>query len=105
MYAGQILEVRESSRLHDDPLHPYTAAIAAARPEVSHNRTRLRAIKGNPLSAFEAPPGECAFAPRCPHAKDECRAVAPELVALDDGACRCLRAVELRGRLLEYGDD
>src|SRR6185312_8855578 len=34
MYAGQIVEVRESSLLHADPLHPYTAALAAARPSI-----------------------------------------------------------------------
>ena len=69
MYAGQIAEVRASELLHSDPLHPYTAALAAARPEIEQKASRLRAIPGRPLSAFEAPPGECAFAPRCPHAQ------------------------------------
>ncbi|MHB8867615.1 MAG: ABC transporter ATP-binding protein [Thermoleophilia bacterium] len=99
MYAGQIVEIRESARLHDDPLHPYTAAIAEARPDIAHARTRLRAIKGFPLAAYAAPPGECAFAPRCPHAQDVCREARPELVQLDGGLSRCVRAVELRGRL------
>ena len=65
MYAGQIVEIRASARLHDDPLHPYTAALAAARPDIAQTADRLRAIPGRPLSAFEAPPDECAFAPRC----------------------------------------
>lgn len=99
MYAGQIVEVQDSSRLHDDPLHPYTAAIAAARPDLAHAAGRLQAIKGLPLSAFAAPPEECAFAPRCPHVQDACRASAPELVELDSGLSRCVRALELRGRL------
>ena len=73
MYAGQIVEIRASARLHDDPLHPYTAALAAARPDIARTRPRLRAIPGRPLSAFEAPPGQCAFAPRCPHAAVGCR--------------------------------
>ena len=67
MYAGQIVEVRASSLLHSDPLHPYTAALATARPDITQATHRLRAIPGRPLSAFEAPAGECAFAPRCPH--------------------------------------
>jgi oligopeptide/dipeptide ABC transporter ATP-binding protein len=62
MYAGQIVEVRASGLLHDDPLHPYTAALAAARPDIAQTAHRLRAIPGRPLSAFEAPPSECAFA-------------------------------------------
>jgi oligopeptide/dipeptide ABC transporter ATP-binding protein len=99
MYAGQIVEVRSAALLHDDPLHPYTAALAAARPDIGQTSRRLRAIPGRPLSAFEAPPGECAFAPRCPHAADECRAGVPEIVDLDGGRTRCVRAKELRGRL------
>jgi oligopeptide/dipeptide ABC transporter ATP-binding protein len=101
MYAGQIVEVRESSRLHDDPLHPYTAALAAARPDITRAAGRLRAIPGRPLSAFEAPPDECAFAPRCPHAQDACRAGLPPVSELDGGLSRCVRAHELRGKLGE----
>jgi peptide/nickel transport system ATP-binding protein len=99
MYAGQIVEVRRSSLLHDDPLHPYTAALAAARPSIDATAERLTAIRGRPLSAFEAPPDSCAFAARCPHAQDRCAEELPALISLDDGRSRCLRAEELRGRL------
>ena len=99
MYAGQIVEVRASSLLHSDPLHPYTAALATARPDITQATHRLRAIPGRPLSAFEAPAGECAFAPRCPHAVGVCRAAVPGLVELDGGVSRCARAHELRGQL------
>ena len=99
MYAGQIAEVRASELLHSDPLHPYTAALAGARPEIEQKASRLHAIPGRPLSAFEAPPGECAFAPRCPHAQPFCRAGVPELTELDGGLSRCVRAGELRGHL------
>jgi oligopeptide/dipeptide ABC transporter ATP-binding protein len=99
MYAGQIVEVRESELLHGDPLHPYTAALAAARPDIAQTAHRLAAIPGRPLSAFEAPDGECAFAPRCPHVRDICRAEVPELTSLDGGLSRCALAAELRGRL------
>ena len=101
MYAGQIVEVRASGLLHGDPLHPYTAALAAARPDIAQTAHRLRAIPGRPLSAFEAPPSECAFAPRCPHARDICRAGVPALAGLDGGLSRCARAYELRGQLQE----
>jgi oligopeptide/dipeptide ABC transporter ATP-binding protein len=99
MYAGQIVEVRTSALLHDDPLHPYTAALAAARPDIARTQPRLAAIPGRPMSAFEAPSGECAFAPRCRHARDECRAGPPDLDELAGGLSRCVRAGELRGRL------
>ena len=99
MYAGQIVEIRESDLLHTDPLHPYTAALAAARPSIEHTAARLSAIAGRPLSAFEAPANECAFAPRCPHALDMCRKGRPALVELAGGITRCVRAGELRGRM------
>ena len=99
MYAGQIVEVRRSTLLHDDPLHPYTAALAAARPSVDATAHRLTAIKGRPLSAFEAPLDSCAFAARCPHAEDQCGQELPALTRIDDGLTRCLRADELRGHL------
>jgi oligopeptide/dipeptide ABC transporter ATP-binding protein len=99
MYAGQIVEVRESRLLHGDPLHPYTAALAAARPSIEATAHRLLAIPGRPLSAFEAPETECAFAPRCPHVADACREARPPLTELDGGLSRCVRAHELRGRL------
>ena len=100
MYAGQIVETRTSARLHADPLHPYSAALAAARPSISSTAPRLAAIPGRPLSAFEAPAG-CAFAPRCPHARAVCLEARPALSELDGGTVRCVRAEELRGRLLE----
>jgi oligopeptide/dipeptide ABC transporter ATP-binding protein len=99
MYAGQIVELRESERLHDDPLHPYTAALAAARPDITRTAERLQAIPGRPLSAFEAPTDECAFTSRCPFVEDVCRAGLPSLDRIDGGASRCFRAHELRGRL------
>ncbi len=99
MYAGQIVEIRESALMHSDPLHPYSAALGAARPDIDSTAHRLAAIGGRPLSAFEAPDAECAFAPRCPHAAPACREGLPGLVELDGGQSRCVRAAELRGQL------
>ena len=100
MYAGQIVEIRSSALLHDDPLHPYTAALAAARPDIDPDgapaardprpaavgvrgaggRVRVRAAVR--LHA-ETPAGRC----RDPVAE------------LDGGLSRCVRAHELRGQL------
>jgi microcin C transport system ATP-binding protein len=98
MYAGSIVETRAAAALHDHPLHPYSAALAAARPSIDHTAPRLLAVPGRPVSAFEAPDG-CAFAPRCTFAQDRCRVALPPLEALDGGHVRCVRAAELRGRL------
>jgi oligopeptide/dipeptide ABC transporter ATP-binding protein len=98
MYAGQIVEQRASAVLHEDPLHPYTAALVAARPRIDATARRLDAIPGRPRSAFEAPPG-CAFGDRCVHVEDACLAARPAIEVLDGGLTRCRRAVELRGKL------
>jgi len=104
MYAGQIVEIRSSELLHDDPLHPYTAALAGARPRIDSTARRLTAIPGRPLSSFEAPADECSFAPRCSFAVDTCRAHRPELVSLAGGLVRCSRAEELRAKLIATAD-
>jgi oligopeptide/dipeptide ABC transporter ATP-binding protein len=98
MHAGQIVETNAAGLLNADPLHPYTAALAGARPDIAVRAHRLAAIPGRPVSAFEAPSG-CAFAPRCALAQDACRAARPPLEPLDGGEVRCRRAAELRGRV------
>ena len=47
----------------------------------------------------EAPQDECAFAPRCPHARDVCLTGVPGLVETGGGLSRCARTHELRGKL------
>jgi oligopeptide/dipeptide ABC transporter ATP-binding protein len=101
MYAGQVMETRAAARLHDDPLHPYTAALVAARPRIDQAESRLAAIPGRPLSAFEAPADGCPFGARCPHVQPErCMAARPPLEPMEGGEVRCVRAAELRGRKL-----
>jgi oligopeptide/dipeptide ABC transporter ATP-binding protein len=99
MYAGQIVEQQDAVALADRPLHPYTAALSAARPAIDGEVHRLAAIRGRPLSAFEAP-GGCAYAPRCDFAQDRCGGEPPQLADLEGGCVRCLRAVELREALV-----
>ena len=100
MYAGQVVETSAADRLLQDPLHPYSAALVQARPDITSTAERLVAIPGRPVSAFEAP-GGCRFAPRCPHVEDACRVDEQVLTDLDGGQVRCHRAVELRGNLLD----
>src|SRR4029079_6749090 len=41
MYAGSIVEQQSSAGLNADPLHPYTAALLAARPPLDATAARL----------------------------------------------------------------
>ena len=101
MYAGQIVELRESDRLHDDPLHPYTAALVGC---ASRHRPRpptgCCAIPGRPLSAFEAPAAECAFSHRAARTSATCAAVAYRRSIRSTPAHHAASGPrELRGRL------
>ena len=99
LYAGQVMEHQASVSLHRDPLHPYTAALVQARPDLDKRVQRLPAIAGQPTTAYEAPDG-CPFAPRCGFVEDVCRAGVPPLLQVGGGETRCARMPELRGRLL-----
>ena len=102
LYAGQVMERQQSAQLHRDPLHPYSAALLQARPEIDRRVLRLPAIPGHPTTAYEAPEG-CAFAPRCHFAEDRCGDGVPELqqVGGADRLTRCVRMPALRGQLFE----
>jgi len=81
MYAGQVVEKSETSRLFAAPRHPYTEALLAATPRVdAPSHTRHRAIPGRPPNLLDLGEG-CRFAPRCRYAQDECLSQAPGLVA------------------------
>jgi oligopeptide/dipeptide ABC transporter ATP-binding protein len=94
MYAGRIVEEQRSSTLSDTPQHPYTRGLLVARPGLDTSVRRLPVIPGRPLAAFEAGAG-CAFASRCPHVEDACRAGVPPLVATATGHVACRRYDEL----------
>jgi oligopeptide/dipeptide ABC transporter ATP-binding protein len=98
MYAGEIVESQSSAGLARRPRHPYTASLTAARPTLDGSVRRLAAIRGRPVSAFEAPSG-CAFSPRCDFCEEVCRERHPVLSACDEGAVRCVRSQELAGVL------
>ena len=93
MYAGRLVEVRDGRRIFDDPRHPYTMGLLAARPSLAGRVSRLPVIEGTPTSAMEAPDG-CAFRPRCPYSLEECAQRLPAPVAIPGGVARCVRAAE-----------
>ena len=83
MYAGRIVEEAPTAVLFSDVKMPYTEALIASIPPIAAPpHTRLRAIPGRPPDPVDPPPG-CAFAPRCPYARDRCRVETPPLVAAD----------------------
>jgi oligopeptide/dipeptide ABC transporter ATP-binding protein len=97
MYAGMIVETADATDLVNDPRHPYTVGLLAARPTLT-NRELLRTIPGRPASGFEVGEG-CVFAQRCPFVTPLCQQVRPALEAMDGHLVACHRAKELRGAM------
>jgi peptide/nickel transport system ATP-binding protein len=92
MYLGKIVEMGSREALFDSPQHPYTQALLAAAPSLARRKsrgyTRPLKISGDPPSPINPPKG-CAFADRCPRARDLCRQTQPglDLVAGHRVAC------------------
>jgi peptide/nickel transport system ATP-binding protein len=79
MYAGRAVEAGTVDDVFARPGMPYTLGLLGSTPRLDVARPeRLTPIAGTPPSATAAVRG-CPFAPRCPLARDRCRAEEPEL--------------------------
>ncbi|MEU9979772.1 ABC transporter ATP-binding protein [Streptomyces sp. NPDC050856] len=79
MYAGRIIESAPVHEIYRAPAHPYTVGLLRSVPRLDHKGRELYAIKGLPPNLTDIPPG-CPFHPRCPRARDVCRADVPPLL-------------------------
>ncbi|MCW5748814.1 MAG: ABC transporter ATP-binding protein [Alphaproteobacteria bacterium] len=104
MYAGRKVEEAPVGALFAGPLHPYTRGLMASIPrlglmrgEVKASEPRLQEIPGMVPALTHLPAG-CAFAPRCAHANDRCRAEYPPYEEKQPGRwVACWRSGELYG--------
>jgi peptide/nickel transport system ATP-binding protein len=90
MYLGRIVEVRDTDRLFEEPLHPYTEALLSAVPELDPGADRDRILLEGELPDPRDPPAGCNFASRCPKAFEECHAADPALADVGEGSVACL---------------
>ena len=85
MYLGQIVEEASVEELFDAPRHPYTQGLLQSIPGSGKTKEeRLFVIEGTVPLLSQIPEG-CRFSPRCPHASDRCRKVAPPLFEGENG--------------------
>ncbi len=75
MYAGRLVEIAPIAEIVRKPRHPYTEMLIASLPSMDH-KDALRGIPGLAPLLRDLPSG-CAFHPRCPKARDRCRAERP----------------------------
>lgn len=100
MYVGKIVEMAETSKLLQQPLHPYTeallSAIPPADPDIRQERIQLQGEVPSPAN----PPSGCIFHPRCRYAKPECAQKAPALTEVEPGhfvSCHFAKELHLKG--------
>ncbi|WP_135363690.1 ABC transporter ATP-binding protein [Halosimplex halophilum] len=79
MYLGEIVERGPVDAIFEDPQHPYTRALleSVPRADTSEQGRRVDPLKGDVPSPRD-PPAGCRFHTRCPHAREACRAEAPD---------------------------
>lgn len=95
MYAGRIVETGSTIDLLSGPLHPYAKGLLGATVHSGTRGKRLTTIPGSPPD-LRQPIAGCAFAPRCLHMIDACRAEVPEIRQMLPGrAVRCIRSHEV----------
>jgi len=89
MYLGRIVEEAPVADLFERPRHPYTRALLSSvltpDPTQGVPETSLGSDYPNPID----PPSGCAFHPRCPHATEHCKAVAPRPLETETGRVEC----------------
>jgi len=88
MYCGEVMETAPADEIFENPKHPYTVGLLNTLPKYGQAGT-LPTIPGMVPPAGEFPVG-CVFAPRCPHATDECKKTRPVLSDLGNAhSVRC----------------
>lgn len=88
LYGGLCMEQAAAGELFSHPLHPYTQGLLASLASINTRPERLPAIAGTPPAAGENFAG-CPFAPRCPHATEQCRQSLPPLREIGARKVRC----------------
>ena len=79
MYLGNIVELSDTVRLFENPLHPYTEALLSAIPTTDADRKKEDYILAGDIPSPIKPPPGCKFHTRCRYATDVCKNKVPEL--------------------------
>lgn len=84
MYLGNMVEMAESDRLFENPVHPYTQALLSAIPIAEPDNKRERVILEGDVPSPVNPPKGCVFHTRCKYCMDICKEIKPEFKDIGD---------------------
>jgi peptide/nickel transport system ATP-binding protein len=94
VYAGQIIESGTLKDIYTNKQHPYTIGLFNSLPDIEHETSELKVIKGLVPDPSNLPKG-CKFNPRCPYCTPECCENEVEMTALSDThSVRCIHVGE-----------
>ncbi|MGY8654504.1 MAG: ABC transporter ATP-binding protein [Verrucomicrobiia bacterium] len=97
MYAGRVVESGPTRDVYYQPKHPYNEALQKSIPALQAKGKELYTIPGMPPD-LSRPIEGCAFAPRCEHVQDACRANTLQLQAVEklhETTCRRVQQNEI----------
>ncbi|MGI8386985.1 ABC transporter ATP-binding protein [Robertmurraya sp. P23] len=85
MYLGRLVEITESEKLYQKPLHPYTRALLDSIPIPDPDVKKDRELLSGDLPSPSNPPLGCAFHTRCRDCMDICKTTRPEMKEVEPG--------------------
>lgn len=95
MYAGQVVELADSTELFNNPLHPYTKSLLNSIPQIDvEDEKDLHVIQGMVPSLKNLPRQGCRFAPRIPHIAESSHEEDPQMHEVSPGhfvRCTCYK--------------
>ena len=97
MYLGVMVELTDSEKIFENPLHPYTKALLQAIPRTDVDQGQELAIIEGDIPSAVRPPKGCRFHTRCEYAMDICAHFEPELKDVGEGhfvACHLMDVSE-----------
>jgi peptide/nickel transport system ATP-binding protein len=89
LYLGRLVEVSQAKALFTAPQHPYTRMLLDAVPDLALSGRRRKKVDGEIPNPINPPPG-CAFHPRCPLVRDECKRAVPAPRPTGQGMAACI---------------
>ncbi|WP_374722567.1 ABC transporter ATP-binding protein [Peribacillus tepidiphilus] len=85
MYLGRLVEITDSEKLYENPLHPYSKALLSAVPIPDPTVKKDRPLLTGDIPSPANPPQGCAFHTRCKECMEVCKIVRPELKEIEPG--------------------